>query len=242
MSFGVDLQLQIIGIILALLFYFDALVTINTEIFNDGILITNRILIIKNMFRTRLFSDILPCIFLTFVYIYEASEWDYLNLIFIARIYKTQELFERINVLLVKTDALLPLYKMVILILKIYFWAHFIACLWHYMGYISAKNYPDDINWLKSQGIEKDGWRTKYLFSIYWAVTTMLTVGYGDLTPTNKTEMFFNIWAMFLGCAVFGYSMNSIGEILKYSSRKNSVLQYKFLYNTIFENFFRKIS
>jgi rRNA processing protein Gar1 len=43
----------------------------------------------------------------------------------------------------------------------------------------------------------------------------MLTFGYGDITPKNQGEMWFNVWAMRFGTIIFGYSMNRIGEILK---------------------------
>ena len=54
----------------------------------------------------------------------------------------------------------------------------------------------------------------------------MLTVGYGDITPANRLETFFNIWAMLIGCGLFGYSMNYIGEILTFASRRDHQLKY----------------
>jgi len=55
----------------------------------------------------------------------------------------------------------------------------------------------------------------RYVISLYWAITTMLTVGYGDITPVNLIERVVNILGMLLGCAVFAYSMNSIGVMFR---------------------------
>ena len=43
---------------------------------------------------------------------------------------------------------------------------------------------------------------------------TMITVGYGDVTPKNNIELFFSIITMFLACGVFAFSINSIGSMV----------------------------
>lgn len=43
----------------------------------------------------------------------------------------------------------------------------------------------------------------------------MVTVGYGDLTASNSYEILFSNIMMLVSSCVFGYSMNSIGMILK---------------------------
>jgi len=45
----------------------------------------------------------------------------------------------------------------------------------------------------------------KYITSIYWAFTTMTTVGYGDISPTNNDEMVFGIFGILIGGTVFGF-------------------------------------
>lgn len=43
---------------------------------------------------------------------------------------------------------------------------------------------------------------------------TMITVGYGDITPKNDIELLTANITMFLACGVFAFSINSIGLIV----------------------------
>lgn len=41
----------------------------------------------------------------------------------------------------------------------------------------------------------------------------MMTVGYGDVTPVNNTERIYVIFMTLLSSAIFGYVVNTIGEL-----------------------------
>lgn len=43
----------------------------------------------------------------------------------------------------------------------------------------------------------------------------MVTVGYGDITPKNPTEMYCAVLLMLCSSCMFGYLMNSVGIIVK---------------------------
>ena len=50
--------------------------------------------------------------------------------------------------------------------------------------YLSSKFIPER-SWVSHIGIQDSSWGVKYIYSLYWSVTTIVTVGYGDITPQN---------------------------------------------------------
>lgn len=54
----------------------------------------------------------------------------------------------------------------------------------------------------------------KYIYAYYYSTTTMMTVGYGDITPQTLMEMGISAFLMLVGCGIFGYSFNLIGKIM----------------------------
>ncbi len=66
--------------------------------------------------------------------------------------------------------------------------------------------------WVKIGEEEDDIWG-RYLAALYWAFTTMTTVGYGDITPTNDLERLYSTVIMILGATVFGYIVGSVSGL-----------------------------
>ena len=62
--------------------------------------------------------------------------------------------------------------------------------------------------------------------SFYYAVTLMLTVGFGDIVAQNNLEKIFTSISILLACACFGYIMNVIGNVLNTLSEKEAKLKF----------------
>jgi hypothetical protein len=58
------------------------------------------------------------------------------------------------------------------------FFTHIFACLWILIGQLDSDKTG---TWYSSEMQDKNLW-TVYLFSLYYVVQTMTTVGYGDMT------------------------------------------------------------
>jgi hypothetical protein len=61
----------------------------------------------------------------------------------------------------------------------------------------------------------------KYLTSIYFTVTTITTVGYGDVSISTKTEKIFCIFSMLVGVISFSFASGSLASILQSIDNQN---------------------
>ena len=57
---------------------------------------------------------------------------------------------------------------------------HGVACLWFFSARLY--NFSDD-TWIVRVGDQDSSTTRKYILSLYWSIQTVLTVGYGDITP-----------------------------------------------------------
>ena len=68
--------------------------------------------------------------------------------------------------------------------------------------------------------VSKQGWgpgvsyRTRWLRAFYWGITTLTTVGYGDITASTNGEMVFASMAELVGTMVFGTLVGTVGSIV----------------------------
>ena len=89
------------------------------------------------------------------------------------------------------------------------------CCGWHLLGKIEYEIYNDQKSWLVHYQYYESPWLDRYFVSLYWSVITTLTVGYGDIVPQTTVERVFVVVVAMVICGVFGYTISTIGEILK---------------------------
>lgn len=92
---------------------------------------------------------------------------------------------------------------------------HISSCLWVFCAVLlDEKTTP---NWLAGNcPDEKCTKNEQYLLSMYFIVTTMTTVGYGDISPSfiNPIELVFGIFLMISGVMVFTIASATLSSIL----------------------------
>ena len=145
------------------------------------------------------------------------------RLVRLLKLLKLDALLGRLEELL---DVNLRIVKLVFLVVKMFFVAHLLACGWFYV----ATHSPGGESWLTTydDGSAVDGPLSRqYLFSLYWAFTTLTTVGYGDITPTNDSERQFATVALLAGAFVFAYILGDISSLLATLDRQAALVEEK---------------
>lgn len=76
------------------------------------------------------------------------------------------------------------------------------SCFWGFIGNLSPKRDGYTNSWMrKFERSDSVKWSinspsNQYIISLYYAITTLTTVGYGDVTPQNKSEYLVILVAM----------------------------------------------
>jgi voltage-gated potassium channel len=58
------------------------------------------------------------------------------------------------------------------------------------------------------------GTDSRYLSALYWCVTTLTTVGYGDVTPVTTVQTISTMVVMLLGVGVYGFVIGNVANLL----------------------------
>ena len=69
---------------------------------------------------------------------------------------------------------------------------------------------------------EKVDLLTAYNIAVYWCITTVATVGYGDITPKTNGSRVFTMMVMMLGAALYGVIVGQISRIMMESDRRQA--------------------
>jgi hypothetical protein len=143
-----------------------------------------------------------------------------LKLIRFFKLSKIGKLVDSLNI----NPALLGVQK---LILQICFVAHIVACFWHFIttsdvrihdkegATDSLRPNPDGATWTATFGYENKPKGAVYVAAFYWTISTMLSIGYGDITGTNKAERIYCIFTMVLGGVMFGAVIAQVTRLIE---------------------------
>ena len=104
---------------------------------------------------------------------------------------------------------------------------HLIGCLWFFTAKLSAFS-PD--TWVSRYGMLDEGYATLYLASIYWAFSTLTTVGYGDINAQTDTERIVAIVWMCFGVAFYSFTIGNLTSLVNQIDNRDKALAQKLSY------------
>ena len=121
---------------------------------------------------------------------------------------------------------------------------HIVACVWVVSAQFSG-DITDDYNfipvntWMDDEYILSLDDYGKYITSFYYTISTITTVGYGDISGSNTIERGLCIIIMIIGVISFSFATGSLSSILQNYDQANAKLQERIqILNRIYKQFY----
>lgn len=101
---------------------------------------------------------------------------------------------------------------------------HFSACMWYYSARLDDFN-PD--TWVVRYNFQDDNRSKLYISALYWSLTTLTTVGYGDISAyTTGEQVICMLWMMF-GVGFYSFTVGTLSSVLSSMDAKSSMINTK---------------
>lgn len=226
-----------VDIVVDVLFFIDILVTLNTALPGPHkSLVTSRVHIFKVYLCGWLLLDLLS------IFPFDLLDIDSTganNLVRFMRLAKFVRLVRgtkmiRLVKYFAKSDSmqkvaeLLEMYsgitRLVTTLYSVLLLVHLAACLWYFSARLS--NFSPD-TWVVRRGIQDSEPLVLYLSSFYWAITTLATVGFGDIHAHTEMEMCICMAWMMFGVGFYSVIVGTLSSMLTSLDTKDMMINEK---------------
>lgn len=101
--------------------------------------------------------------------------------------------------------------RLIFLLITFAILQHVTACVWIFVG---RSDESSKRNWIYLHGFIDYTDYELYTASLYFTVTTLVTVGYGDISAENESERFVASGMMIMGVLSFSYLTGSLSSVI----------------------------
>ncbi len=194
---------KIVSVVITLIFFLDILVAFHTGFYEQREFISGKKRIRKRYLKRGFVIDLIsvfPLFFILTLVLTPENQHvaEYFSLLRLLKLFRVKKTISRIR----NNKHINPgLIRMSLLSFWILLSAHLISCAW-----IAVWDDPALLNPLNSSH--------PYLRAFYWTMTTLTTIGYGDITPNTSLETFFVIIVELIGAGMYGFIIGNIANII----------------------------
>ena len=215
----------------SMIFFIDVIFNFNTAYPEGDHWVVSRGAIAARYMQGWFWIDFPSCIPVELVDSLIAGEQSELGMLRFLRLFRLLRLLKLLRLAAIvaeledRFDLNLSFLRIVQMLLALIFLAHILACFWFYTAAIVGLD-PDTHTWVSQY---QDGFlldevaHVRYLTAMYWALTTLTTVGYGDIVAVNDAERAYAILALLIGALVFGYMLSSIAVLVAALDRQGGL-------------------
>jgi hypothetical protein len=112
-------------------------------------------------------------------------------------------------------DGMARIAKIAMAVLQL---THWVACFWHAIPTSDGVRCADDgdLDWIVLAHMCDASTTEMYVTSVYWAFTTLSTVGFGDIIARTNGEKLFCMLVMLLGVSCYAYILGSVSIVISH--------------------------
>ena len=121
--------------------------------------------------------------------------------------------------------------RMMRMLFFFFLFAHWVACMWYALGAYAFTHSDGVDGWLPACAPPLDPnaspFSDLYVTSLYWVLTTWVTVGYGDVLPRTDLEKCFAMSVMVVGAVVYATIFGNVAILLQSLGRLDTIFKTK---------------